>query len=314
MKRVFLTGGTGFIGAAIARRLIDHGIQIAILIRPESSRWRLEDIVDRVQVVSGSLECRASYEDGMMKFRPDTVMHLGWHGTKKGYRDHSDQAHRNVLASVDLLECAAKAGCRTFLGAGSQAEYGSSSEVIHEDSPTRPGTVYGAAKLATGVLLARIAALHEMRFAWLRIFSVYGPKDEAGTLVSYVVSELLAGKCPAVSTGAHLWDFLYVDDAAAAFIAIGESHVSGIVNIASGHPRPVREMIERLRDEIDRSLPVGFGAVTDSLAAAECLRAGISPLEQIGWRATTTIDSGVKQTVAWHREYHIRQGFAGRRI
>jgi UDP-glucose 4-epimerase len=303
VKRVFVTGATGFIGAALVRRLVADGYEVAALIRPESNPWRLGDSLDKVRVIHGSLESLETLEPALADFRPDTVMHLAWHGVEKARRNDPAQVRTNVCASVDLLLAAARAGCRAFLGAGSQAEYGPSREVLAEDSPTRPVSLYGAAKLATYVLLSQLATQHDMRFAWLRIFSVYGPQDDPGTLVSYVVNELLSRRPPAVSKAEHLWDYLYVDDAASAFIATGESQAAGIFNVASGHARPLRDMITRLRDGIDPASSIDFGAIPEPPSGAYPLRAGIANLERVGWKPATAIDHAVSQTVAWYRDH-----------
>ncbi len=302
MKRVFVTGATGFIGAAVSRRLLAYGYEVAALVRPESSRWRLGRAIDRIHVISGSCDSPAAFARSLADFRPDTVMHLAWHGVGGVHRNEPDQIRKNVCASIDLLETAVKAGCRTFVGAGSQAEYGPSRDVLHEQSPTRPVTAYGAAKLATSILLAQLAALHDMRFAWLRIFSVFGPGDDDGTLVSYVTRELLARRCPAVSKGDQEWDYLYIDDAAAAFVAATESQATGVINIASGNSPPLRDTISRVRDAIDPALPIAFGMVAEPPSGAYPLRANVDRLRDLGWRPATPVDDAIERTVSWYRD------------
>jgi len=302
VKRVFVTGATGFIGAAVVRRLIADGYQVSALIRPESSTWRLGEAVRHVHVIPGSLDTPETFARPLKDFEPDTVMHLAWHGVGRKHRDDPVQIRWNVGPSVDLLLIAARAGCQTFLGAGSQAEYGPSQEVLHEDSPTRPMTVYGAAKLATYVLLRQLAAVHRIRFAWLRLFSVYGPRDDGDTLASYVCTELLSGRTPLVRSGDLAWDYLYIDDAAAAFVAVGNSQSAGVINVASGEAGPLRDTILRLRDAVDPGLPVNFGAVPESSSGVFPLRANVDRLRELGWEPATCPREAALQTVAWYRQ------------
>lgn len=301
MKRVFVTGATGFIGAAVARRLLTDGYEVAALVRPESSRWRLGRIIDRIHVISGSCDSPAAFERSLAHFCPDTAIHLAWHGVGGVHRNDSDQIRNNVCGSVEFFETIAKAGCRVFVGAGSQAEYGPSRDVLHEQSPARPVTAYGAAKLATSILLAQRAALHDVGFAWLRVFSVFGPGDDAGTLVSYVTTELLARRCPAVSKCDHAWDYLFVDDAANAFVVAAQSQATGVINVASGQAAPLRDMISRVRNAIDPTLPIDFGAVAETPSGAYPLQADIGRLTALGWRPETAVDDAVERTVSWYR-------------
>ncbi len=317
MKRVLLTGATGFIGAAVARKLVSEGCCVAALIRPNSSPWRLGPAFERIHVIAGAFESPETYEKQLIEFAPDTVMHLAWSGVSKAKRNDSDQVRVNVCGSVDLFLTAVRAGCTTFVGAGSQAEYGPSEEPLHEESPTKPVTLYGAAKLASHTLLSQLAMHHKTRFSWLRLFSVYGPQDDSTTLVSYVIAEFLAGRRPRVSKGDHLWDYLYVDDAAAAFLAVALSDECGVFNVGSGASGPLREIIMRLRDKIDPEQIIGFGEVPEPPGGIRPLRPIVSRLQRLGWRASTTMEDGLDWTIASFRLAHTgaselsRQGGPG---
>jgi len=301
-----MTGATGFVGAAVARRLLASGYEVAALVRPKTVPWRLANDISRIHIVYGSLESTSSYEEDLIGFRPDVVMHLAWHGTSGTSRDSPDQIRKNVLASVDLLTVSAKVGCEAFVGAGSQAEYGPSRVPLDESCPTLPATLYGAAKLATSVLLGRLAVHLGVRFAWLRVFSVYGPQDGSDTLVSYVIRELLAGRCPAVGKGDHMSDYLFVDDAAAAFVTVAEKQAAGVIDVAHGQARPLRETIEALRNAIDPSLAIAFGAIEEPPTGTFPLLARVSRLKELGWMPAVALESGLALTVAWHQGLRSR--------
>jgi nucleoside-diphosphate-sugar epimerase len=306
MKRVFVTGATGFIGAAIARRLLREGYDVAILLRPASNAWRLGSVAQKTRVIEGEIDDVATYASALHDFSPDTVMHLAWHGVAKAKRDDPDQVRINVNGSVDLFRAAVQAGCKAFIGAGSQAEYGPSTLPLDEESPACPVSLYGAAKLATSILLSQLAAAHNIRFAWLRVFSVYGPQDDPATLISFLITEFLAGRRPAVSTGDQLWDYLYVDDAAAAFLAVGTSGAEGIFNVGSGSAVPLREAITCVRDAIDPSLTIGFGEIAETSGRLLQLRPVVDRLRSAtNWAPSISLRDGASRTVAWAREQMI---------
>jgi UDP-glucose 4-epimerase len=299
MKRVFVTGATGFIGAAVVRRLVADGHEVAALIRPKSNLWRLGPAQDRIQRIHGTLDDQGTYEPALIGFRPDTVIHLGWHGSAKGNRNDPEQVRTNVVGSVDLFMSAQRAGCSAFVGTGSQAEYARSADPLTEESPTGPTTLYGAAKLATHCLLSQLAATHDVRFAWLRIFSVYGPEDSQTTLVSYVTTELLNGRRPAVSQGDQVWDYLYIDDAASAITTAAALQASGIYNVAYGSAQQLRDTILMIRNEINAELPIGFGEAGTS-GNAQHLQASVAKLKTLGWSPLTPLDVGLRRSIEWH--------------
>jgi UDP-glucose 4-epimerase len=302
MNRVFMTGATGFVGAAVARQLVLEHIETAVLIRPNSDPWRLGDSMRGLRVLEGTLEEPASYESALCDFGADTVIHLGWHGTERASRENPAQVRVNVVGSVELFLIAARAGCRHFIGAGSQAEYGSCDQRIYEDQAPRPQTLYGAAKLATLTLLTNLAEQHAIRLAWLRLFSAYGPQDNPRTLISYVTSELLAGRRPAVTACDQIWDYLYIDDVAQAFLAVAQSESSGIFNVGSGEARPLRATVERLRDLINPSLPIGFGEARQPPHAIRRLEPDVSRINrETGWSPSIAIDSGLRSMIDWQR-------------
>lgn len=303
MQRVVVTGATGFIGAAVARGLARRGIHVAALMRPAANPWRLGADVKGMEVIHGTLDDAASYAPALQAFRPDTVMHLAWHGVSKAGREDPAQIRTNVCGSADLLRAAVRAGCRTFVGAGSQAEYAPGDVAIDEAHPTRPQSLYGAAKLAAFTLLDQIARRNDVRLAWLRVFSVYGPRDAADTLLSTLIGQLLAGTRPALTSAEQAWDYLYVDDAADAFVSVGATAAAaGVFNMGSGTARPLRETIVQVRDLIDRSLPLGFGDLDSTTNAVRRLEPVVGRLRSVtGWSAATPLAVGLARTVDWHR-------------
>jgi UDP-glucose 4-epimerase len=298
MNRAFVTGASGFIGAAVARRLVAEGIPTAVLLRPTSDPWRLGDTLPSVTVIEGSFYEPAGYEAALADFAPDTVFHLAWHGVGRKRRDDPEQVRINVLGTIDLFLAAVRAGARSFIAAGSQAEYGPSDQRIAEGHPTRPASLYGAAKLATLTLLERLAVTHAIRLAWLRVFSVYGPDDDEGTLVSLLTRQLLAGERPAVTAGTQAWDYLHVDDAAAAFLAVGNTAASGVFNVGAGVAPPLRDTIALLRNLIDPALEIGFGEVPLGPSAVTWLEPDVSRLQAAtGWSPKVPLEEGLQTTI-----------------
>lgn len=301
MNKIFVTGGTGFVGARVVRQLVEEGREVAVLMRASSNNRRINDLLDRCTVIHGDLAQIETARAALTRFAPEAVLHLAWEGVKGADRNSTVQMD-NVVASINLYQLTEQIGCRHFVGLGSQAEYGPLSGRISETAPTRPTTAYGAAKLATGLVLDRTAVAAGRPFAWLRLFSSYGPDDDPSWLIPYLIRSLLAGEKPSLTKAEQIWDYMHVNDVAAGVVAALDARTCGLFNLGSGQERPLHDIISMIRDAIDPSLPLGFGEVPYRPDQVMHLAADISALSSAsGWSPTVSLESGVAETVAWYR-------------
>lgn len=298
-----VTGATGHLGSSLTRRLVEHGNDVSIMVRKESDLWRIADVIDRVRIYHADLKDAAAMWDALAQSRPSTVFHLAWDGVTSDSRNDSAQVMSNVSGGLKLFEAAQAHGCQCWIGIGSQAEYGSYSGTLHESLPARPLTAYGVSKLCIGLLTERLCRLAGMRFVWLRLLAIYGPRDDGRHLIPSIIDQLLRGEKPALTPGAQNWDYLYIDDAAEAIhLAAIKPGVNGVYNLGSGEVQSVRNIAERLRDMIDPSLPLGFGELAYQPDQVMHLHADIARIQMAsGWSPHTTLNDGLQRTVAWHR-------------
>lgn len=297
--RVLLTGASGFIGSHVAAQLLEQGHTVAALLRPQSDTRRIAALLPRLTRISGDLRDLAAAEAPLRAFAPEVVLHLAWHGVTAEHRNDPAQFHDNLPQTLALVRLAARAGARAFIGLGSQAEYGPANARLAEDAPTHPTTFYGLVKLWAGLLGGRIAADHGLRFAWLRVFSTYGPGDHPDWLIPYLVRTLRRGERPALTACEQRWDYLYVADAAEAICRAAECEAAaGAFNLGSGRAVELREVVERVRDLIDPGLPLGFGEVAYRADQVMHLEADITRMMTItGWQPRTTLEEGLRRTV-----------------
>ena len=300
--RTFITGGTGFLGSFAVDAFLAAGHDVCVLLRPETDPWRIADRLSDVTVLSGSLDDPGAFADGLSAFRPDTVLNIAWTGVSG--RTHDDPAQRENLDRVRrLIEISVDAGATNWIGLGSQAEYGLCEKTIAEDEPPHPVSAYGKAKLEALKLSHDLCARHAMRFAWVRLFACYGPRDKEFWLIPYVVRTLFDGQEPELTEGRQRWDYLYVADAAAALLCIAETpNAAGVFNLGSGTAVTVRSVVEAVRDLIDPALPLGFGKRPLPADLVLLLEADIAKLSAAtGWTPATALDDGLARTVDWFR-------------
>jgi nucleoside-diphosphate-sugar epimerase len=302
--RVLLTGASGFVGSHLLRLLATDGRhEVAALLRASSGTWRIADLLPSVNRIEGDLDDLEPSRGRFAAFAPEVVIHLAWKGVGNTARNDVAQAE-NIPHTLSLVRLAHEAGAKAWVGLGSQAEYGPTEGPIREDAPTRPMTLYGAAKLATGMFAGQLCRDLGMRFAWLRLFSAYGPMDDSGWMIPSLIQQLLRRERPLLTAGTQLWDYLYVADAARAIAQVALTpQASGMFNLGSGRPETIRSVAERIRDAIDPKLPLGLGEVPFRPDQVMHLEADIGRLRATtGWSPEIDLNEGLRRTIAWFRE------------
>ena len=300
--RCLVTGASGHLGSYLVRRLLRDGHTVTGMVRRESDLWRLQDVRSQLQLIYADLATLDSLEGAT----PEVVFHLAWFGVTSQYRDDPRQIDWNLRGTVQLVRLAQAAGCQCWIGLGSQAEYGLASGILHEDLPTQPVTLYGAAKLSAGILTRQLCRLAGTRYVWLRLLATYGPQDDEHHLIPNVIQQLLNRQQPALTAGEQRWDYLYVDDAAEALCRVAFTpQVDGVFNLGSGEAHQVRNIVEQIRDQIDPHLPLRLGAVPYRPDQVMHLQTQIDRLHTAtGWRPRTALVDGLAETVRWYRSRH----------
>ena len=298
--RIFVTGASGFLGSYQVADLVEQGHDVAVLLRPGSPRWRLDDVIGLVTVIHGSLEDIPVLRDPLKKFHPEAVIHNAWRGVGNAERNSPSQA-RNIADAAELAALAADVGCKVFVGAGSQAEYGPYDRAISPDDASHPTTLYGRAKLAAAGFVAKIASDRGMRFAWLRIFSTYGPRDADYWLIPSFILTLRKGGKMSLTGCEQKWGFLHARDAASAFRIVTTSALGeGYFNLGDPTAPMLRETLIKLRDMVDTGGNIGFGDIPYRPDQVMILQADVRRLAALGWEPRVSLDDGLKETVEWY--------------
>ena len=301
--RCLVTGASGHLGSFLTERLVKEGAEVFALVRPESDVWRLEEVIDRITIIKAGLADVSSATKEIISARAEVVFHLAWQGVTSPFKNDAAQVD-NVTAGLKLFDVVRAGGCRVWVGIGSQAEYGPTNEVLTEDTTVTPATSYGASKLKLGQLTRQLCKSAGIRYVWLRLLATYGPKDDERHLLPSVIRTLLDGEQPKLTGGEQRWDYLYVADAANAIYqtALNED-ARGVFNLASGETHTIREVVERVRDLIDPTLPLEFGELPYPPDQKMHLAANIERLVTVtGWCPKIGLDEGLKRTVDWYRD------------
>jgi nucleoside-diphosphate-sugar epimerase len=296
VKKIVVTGATGMIGATIARQAQERGMEILCIVRKNTNRFDNIPKSEKLKIVFADLSEYASLN---ISEKYDVFFHLAWDKTFGAFRDDVDLQVKNIQHTLDAVHLAKKLGCSVFVGAGSQAEYGIVSEPLRSDTPVNPQSGYGIAKYTAGKLGKLLCAQFGIRFNWLRILSSFGPLDGSHTLIMYAINELRTGHSPEFTKCEQIWDYLYCDDAARAFFAVGEKGVDGMVYpLGSGSRKRLSEYLELLRDIVNPNGILQFGKKNYYPYQPMFLCADISELAaDTGWKPEISFEEGIKRII-----------------
>lgn len=297
--RVLLTGATGFIGSHVARLLVRESCEVHALVRESSDLWRINDIIPLLHLARCDLMASDRLSAHLERIRPDLCIHLAWYAIPGKYLTALENLSL-LRASIDLASRLATLGCKRFIGIGTCFEYDTSLGYLSETSPTKPHNLYAASKLALQVVLEQLANVTAMEVAWLRLFYQYGPFEDERRLVSSVICSLLRNHEAKVTKGEQIRDFLHVEDVAAAIWAVARSDLSGPVNIGSGKPVAVRDIVTKIGAILGRSELIAVGALPHNLSDPMFICANNRRLsENTTWVPQYDLEKGLQHTVAW---------------
>jgi nucleoside-diphosphate-sugar epimerase len=296
MKTMAISGATSMLGSAIARIGLETGYRVLCIVRKSTGRLDNLPRSDGSKILYLNLN---EYKNAALDEKADVFFHLAWDKTFGVSRDDADIQAENIRYTLDAVRLADKLGCRVFVGAGSQAEHGPVSEPLRSDTPADPQSGYGIAKYAAGKLSRLLCSQLGIRHNWIRIISTFGINDAPHFLIMHVINELNAGRSPELTRCEQVWDYLYCDDAARAFIAAGEKGTDGkIYPLGSGKPRKLSEYLEALRDIVRPDGVLRFGEKEYYPHQPMYLCADISELtKDTGWKPDFSFEEGIRKLI-----------------
>jgi nucleoside-diphosphate-sugar epimerase len=304
-QRVLVTGGRGFIGRWSLEPLRAAGYEVCAVLSPDRDASIAG--LGGVEIRYADLTEPDSIDALLEAVKPTHLLHFAWIATPGVYWQSAEN-YRWLSASRHLLGTFRRCGGVRAVLAGSCAEYDWSRVSLCNErtSPLAPegtATPYAACKIALQRSLEEDGRLHGLSWAWGRIFFQYGPAEDRARLVASVITSLLAGREAPCTHGRQIRSFLHVEDVGAAFAALLRSEVQGPVNIGSGDPLSIAELLERLARIIGRPELLRLGARSAPPGEPARLIPDIGRLrDEVRWNPRWTLDEGLEDTVRWWRE------------
>lgn len=299
MKKVILTGATGFIGNAVLRELVAHDIHVVAISRqinpkniPASPlvQYISCELANMKEMLLSSAICDA-----------DTFYHFGWMGTAGSMRADTKLQLDNAQWTVEALESAHALGCKRFVCAGSIMEHETMAAAYTQGNKPGLGYIYGGGKVIAHIMCMSVAAKLGIDLIWPAITNAYGIGEVSPRLVNTTIRKCIHGEAPQFTAGTQNYDFVYIDDVARAFYLIGKNGKPfHEYLIGSSHAKPLKEFLLEMKEAIAPNIDFVFGDIPFT---------GIDlPLEQFdctetekdtGFKAEVSFAEGTRRTKAW---------------
>lgn len=304
-RRVLVTGASGFVGANLARRLLDEGHAVHLLLRASHKPWRLEDIRKDVAVYEADLTDREALQKAMNRARPEWVFHLAAHGAYPEQTDLDQMIATNVSGTANLLRSAERVGVEAFVNSGSSSEYGYKDHAPAEDELTEPNSHYAVTKVAA-THLCRLAGQREgSRVITLRLYSIYGPYEEPRRLVPTLIVQGMAGKLPPLVNPDVARDYVHVDDACEAFLlaaATPKQRPGVVYNVGSGVQTTLRQIVDATRRLLEVQAVPKWGSMPDRSWDTNVWVSDPSRImRDLGWTPKLDLENGLLKTIDWFK-------------
>lgn len=298
--KVVISGPTGAIGMALLNYCINQKEEVLLLCHKGSERQKQIPSHPLIKVVYADLE---EYQnlDNLTENEWDIFYHFAWKGTIGSARNEVNIQLNNIKYTLEAVSLAKRLGCKTFIGAGSQAEYGRIEEKLSGDTPVFPENAYGMAKLAAGQMSRLLCEQLEMRHIWIRVLSIYGPYDGKQSMVMSTIKQLLEKETPIFTKGEQQWDYLYSKDAARALYLLGKfGKDKKVYCLGSGKTKSLKEYIFQIRNAINPELNVRMGEIPYSEKQVMYLCADIKELQNdVGFAPEISFEKGIKETIEY---------------
>ena len=258
MKRILVTGASGYIGAHVVRALADRGVDVIAVDRPNG---RARTVDPRATAVEADIfaDPAALMEDvGPV----DVCLHLAW---EAGFVHNSPTHMLRLSDHVRFLEAVVAAGTPQLAALGSMHEVGYHHGVIDENTPTEPRSLYGIAKNALRQALEVRFGSTELTLQWLRCFYIYGDDARNSSIFTKISQAAVAGATSfPFTSGLNKYDFIDVHELANQISAtVMQSTITGVINCCSGEPVSLAERVEAFIAERGYQIELEYGAFPD---------------------------------------------------
>ena len=307
MKSVVVTGASGMLGSALVRNCLLQGDKVIAIVRKNSEKLgNLPYPHKNLTIIECDLD---EYESIVLPKEhcvADEFFHFAWGGTYGELRNDLEKQLKNVEYTLSAVKLAKRLECKSFVGAGSQAEFGriEDGSVLSETRVKKPDNAYGVAKSRAAKKALMLTKQNGIKFNWGYVVSAYGVGDNSYTLISTVIDALLKNQDVKLTPGDQIWNYLYCDDVAKAFRSISQKGIDGQdYFIADSNQKKLKTFLTEIKNVIGGEGNLLFGAREYFSNQVMSLIVDTSKLfNETGFIPEIDFKEGIVKTIEWRKK------------
>lgn len=307
MKKVIVTGATGFIGKFLVRELVKQNVEVIAVVRQGTKNIDTINTLP-IKIVECNITDYFMLPDIITDRDIDVLFHIAWRGVSDLDARNEAVQMQNLQSTLDLIDAmhVMKIGC--FIGCGSMHEVESIVEMSEDKVISNLGYMYKAAKTAAHWMGKAKCGAYGIRFFW-PLINTYGEEEKSNRLVNTIIRKVLRGESPDLSAGDQYYDFVHVSDVARALILIAKKGIDGTnYMIGSGNAKPLKEFL-KIVGQVANNLhdgnliELGFGKITSNVVSLPITTFDVTKLyEDTGFKPLVSFKEGIERTARWIKE------------
>ncbi len=307
IMRCLVTGGSGFVGSNLVRRLINDENEVHMIVRKTSDLWRVDDIKNKITFHYTDLSKKDEIRDLIKKFKFDIVYHFAVYGGYNFQKDINKIINTNVLSTWNLFEECTKNGVQSFINTSSSSEYGEKFSPMREDMILEPNNMYGASKCASTLLLSTYSKEIKFNLITIRLFSPYGYFDSPSRLIPTVIKGALNNDKINLASKTSKRDFIFIDDVIEAYIKAStlKYKYGEIYNVGTGIESSVEQIVEKIIDITKSKSILNWNNDFNRQYEPKSWVGDISKMKNDLIMPKISIDDGLLKTIEWFKKNNL---------
>lgn len=304
LKKVLITGATGFVGSNLIRKLVKEKYQVHAIVRKSSNTKKIADILSKIILHEGDLKDNIKIKHIVLGIHPNIIFHLASetiYSSAKNY--HDNELLVNFLGTVNLIAACRDINYDCFINTGSSSEYGIKQSSMKETNLCEPINMYGLMKYTSTKYSQIVANAEKKPIVTLRLFSPFGPLDNEGRLINRIFILARANRDLPLTQPDIVRDYVYIEDVVSAYrlcIAKSEKLSGKILNIGSGQQQTILSVVNKIVKLTNSKSRLKWNHLRTLSVEPKIWRADITLAKKLlGWKPKFTFDQGLKMTYDW---------------